>query len=163
VAAPVPPAAQAAVKLPKAQLAALRKALAATIKEGDCEDLTAKGDEQSEIEVTRLSDTRWLASARCWLAAYNAGSGYWVINAAPPYSPQLVTASGTDYGDGVIGASGKGRGLGDCWSSESWTWDGKQFVHTSETSSGMCKLVAPGGAWDLPVLVTEGRGPAVKK
>jgi hypothetical protein len=152
--APVPPPARAAVHLPKAQLAALRKALAATVKRDDCEDLTRTDDERSDIEVSRLSDTQWLASARCWLAAYNAGSGYWVVNAAPPHAPRLVTSSGTDYADGVISAASKGRGLGDCWSSETWTWDGRQFVHTSDGTTGMCKLVAPGGAWDLPVLVT---------
>lgn len=128
---------------------ALLRELMAT--EGDCTGL-----QEGTVELAdRLTDNKLLVTTQCWLAAYNAGSGYWVINDKPPYNPELVTTSASDYGNGTIGSSQKGRGLGDCWSSEEWTWDGKQFIQTESSSTGMCKLVAPGGAWVLPTIMTK--------
>ena len=129
--------------------AALRKATSAD----DCMDLH-ESESQESLQIVRLTKTKLLVSTRCWLAAYNMGSGYWVIDEKPPFRPQLVTTDGTDYDAGTIGASHKGRGLGDCWGKEEWTWDGTRFVHTSSSSTGQCKGFA-GGAWDLPTLVTE--------
>lgn len=131
---------------------ALREALLGTAVGEVCPSLP-----EAELLVTRLTENKLLVSALCWLAAYNAGSGYWVVNDTPPYQPVLVTTSGTDDSGGAIYANHKGRGLGDCWSTESWTWDGKEFVHTESSTSGMCKLLAPGGAWTMPTLVTEVR------
>jgi hypothetical protein len=48
----------------------------------------------------------------------------------------------------------KARGLGDCWGSEEWTWNGTRFVPTAASSTGLCKRFA-GGAWQLPTLVIE--------
>jgi hypothetical protein len=93
-------------------------------------------------------------SATCWQAAYNSGSVFAVINAHAPHAPVLATTMGSEYNDGVIEMIQKGRGLGDCMASEDWTWDGRQFIHTHATWTGMCRLIAPGGAWDLPTLVT---------
>ena len=103
----------------------------------------------------RLGEDRLLVSHRCWFAAYNAGHGYWVVDDEPPWNPVLVTTAGTDFADGTIFASHKGRGLGDCWSEDAWRWDGRAFVKTLESSSGMCRLVAAGGAWSLPTLVFD--------
>lgn len=134
----------------------LRKALLALMgNDSVCAERLANPDQA--IEINRLSNSKLLASTFCWLAAYNGGSGYWVINERPPFNPVLVTDSGSEYGNGSIETSQKGRGLGDCWSSESWDWDGQQFVQTEASSSGMCRLMAPGGAWSLPRIVTKGR------
>lgn len=134
----------------------LRKALLALMgNDSVCAERLANPDQA--IEINRLSNSKLLASTFCWLAAYNGGSGYWVINERPPYNPDLVTDSGSEYGNGSIYTSQKGRGLGDCWSSDSWTWDGNQFVQTEASSTGMCRLMAPGGAWSLPSIVTKGR------
>ncbi len=105
------------------------------------------------LTLHRLSATKLLASSPCWNGAYNAGQGYWVINSTVPYQPELVTSSGSEYGSGNIHAAQKGRGLGDCWSIDRWTWSGKRFVHSESSTSGMCKLMAPGGAWSLPTIV----------
>ena len=136
---------------------ALTEAIHTTLKEDDCPRLTEAKGERPELTATRLDNTKILISAQCWMGAYNIGYGFWVVNSSPPYQPILVTTSGSDHSDGIISASHKGRGLGDCWSSEAWTWDGKQFVHTEESSTGMCKLMAPGGAWSLPTIITEVR------
>jgi hypothetical protein len=133
---------------------AVRKALRSATTEDACEDLHKTGEEQQALEVVRLTKTKLLVSTRCWLAAYNAGSGYWIINDTPPYRPALITSDATDFDDGALTSGQKGRGIGDCWSSEQWTWDGTGFEQTAASSTGLCKGFA-GGAWELPTLVTE--------
>ncbi|WP_313707219.1 DUF1176 domain-containing protein [Massilia sp.] len=146
------------IELPKARLAILRAALTAQAKE-ECQALSEPDEAENGITVWRLSGGKLLASTLCWRGAYNQGDAYWVINANPPYAPELVTTSGSGYADGVIDGSQKGRGIGDCWAFEDWTWDGKRFVHTSEGNTGECNGIAPGGAWSLPTLVTTVRKP----
>ena len=68
------------------------------------------------------------------MAAYNAGSGYWIVNETPPYRSELVTSDATDFDDGTLISAQEARGLGDCWGSEQWAW---------------------GGTWELPALATE--------
>lgn len=143
------------IQLPKASLANLRAALKRSSDE--CQGLEEDGDTENEITVRRLGGDKLLASTLCWRGAYNQGDGYWVINAKPPYAPELVTSSASGYAEGVIDASQKGRGVGDCWAFEDWTWDGRRFVHTSEGDTGECNGIAPGGAWSLPTLVTTVR------
>lgn len=119
----------------------------------DCYRLT--GEDEAELAVSRLSGDTLLVSALCWRAAYNEGYGYWLVDGQPPYRPRLVTTAAEGHQEGVIFASQKGRGLGDCWWHASWIWDGREFVHASESSSGLCRLVVPGGAWHMPRLVTR--------
>ncbi len=133
---------------------ALRKALRSATDEDSCSDLHETGETAPSLEAVRLTKTKLLVSTRCWLAAYNAGSGYWIVNDTAPYRPELVTSDATDFDNGVLGATHKARGIGDCWGSERWTWDGTAFVQTSASSTGMCKGFA-GGAWELPTLVTQ--------
>ena len=154
-AAPVPPATPR--KLPREQMRLLLGELYSASGGAECEDLAEVANGGNALLAVRLSPDKLLVSARCWRGAYNAGSGYWVANAAPPYSPVLVTTQGTGYAEGVISAAHKGRGIGDCWSTDEWVWDGNRFVHTASSTSGKCRLVAPGGAWHLPVLVATVR------
>lgn len=121
----------------------------------ECPVLTENDDyAKFELTVEPLNSHQLLASGLCWRGAYNEGYGYWVINAHKPYQPKLVTASASDYADGVITSDQKGRGLGDCWSHEAWTWNGQQFIHTHESTTGMCRLIELGGAWELPTRVS---------
>lgn len=145
------------VTWPKARLDALRAALKTQAE--DCPVLTEPGESPNEIIVRRLSGGKLLASTLCWRGASNTGDAYWVINATPPYAPELVTSYGAGYDDGKIDGSQKGRGMGDCWAFEHWTWDGKRFIHTNLGNSGACNGIAPGGAWSLPTLVTTVRKP----
>lgn len=138
------------------ELSTLKSSLRASINADDCPQLFEQ-QADTEILVSELNNKRALAATLCWRAAYNEGYGYWVINEKPPYRPVLVTFEGSDYQTGVIVATQKGRGLGDCLSSSSWIWDGKQFALTKEATSGMCKLVSPGGAWELPQFVADVR------
>ena len=143
------------VVLTPAQTRDLMAALRKTITDDSCDLLNAKGDDAGKLEVNRLTSDKWLVSHACWMAAYNTGDGYWVINARPPYSPVLVTTLASDYGDGVISSSQKGRGIGDCFAASEWTWDGRSFSQTLQETSGMCRQIAAGGAWHLPTLVTR--------
>ncbi len=133
---------------------ALRRALRETTSEDDCVDLHRDEDEPQPLEVVRLTKTKLLVSTRCWLAAYNAGSGYWIIEDRPPFRPVLVTTDATDFSAGTLDATHKARGLGDCWSSTTWTWNGTDFVRSGEMSTGQCKGF-PGGAWSLLLRVSE--------
>lgn len=156
VAAPLPKTLPEDAKLAKSKN--LRKALRSTIgKDDDCPEFNDEALAAEGLTITRLSSTQLLASARCWMGAYNGGYSYWVINLQPPFHPVLVTYSGSGFSGSYISSLQKGRGLGDCWSSDSWTWDGNQFVHTESSHTGMCKLMAPGGAWSLPQIVTKAR------
>ncbi|WP_410209509.1 DUF1176 domain-containing protein [Aquirhabdus sp.] len=141
------------------QRSQLRAALKSTFKSDDdaCSMLTDPQEGSSEISITRLNDQKLLASALCWRAAYNEGYGYWVIDAKAPYHPVLVTTDASDYQEGKITSVQKGRGVGDCLSSESWAWDGNHFIHTGASTTGECKAVAAGGTWDLPTFVSTVR------
>lgn len=143
---------------------ALRAALAASTSAEECEALhpdgTMFGDEGPQaITVQRLSADKLLVSQGCWRGAYNTGDGYWVVNDRAPYAPTLVTASAVDDELRTIQEAQKGRGLGDCWYSASWGWTGTRFVKTAEARSGLCRLVAAGGAWEMPTVVTKVQEP----
>ena len=165
----LPPLATPVIRVPplpvarpqdKALLPRIAAALRATQPE-NCPMLTsddASDDTGPRLEA-RLSDTQLLVSALCWRAAYNEGHGFWVVQGQPPHAATLVTDMGTGYADGYgqgeISYSHKGRGLGDCWGSGAWAWNGKAFVTSSESATGMCRLIAPGGAWTLPTFVSR--------
>lgn len=134
--------------------AALRSALKASLAPDTC-DVLADGEREEPLTVRRLTADKLLVSTQCWMGAYNVGDGYWVVNDRAPFKPALVTESASDQDEGSISSAHKGRGLGDCWSSDSWSWDGRHFVHTADATTGLCRLVSAGGAWDLPTLVTE--------
>ncbi|NIA53096.1 DUF1176 domain-containing protein [Massilia sp. TW-1] len=143
------------VTLTAAQMRDLFAALRKTVKDGSCELVDNKSDGSDPLNVRRLTKDTLLVSHACWMAAYNSGDGYWVVNAQPPYSAVLVTTSATEYEDGVISSTQKGRGIGDCMGTATWTWDGKSFVQTSAATTGMCREISAGGTWDLPTLVTR--------
>ena len=133
--------------------AAVRAALRGTVEAEDCEGVT-QADEDHALDVSRLTKTQLLVSTTCWMAAYNSGDGYWIIHDTPPYRPVLVATDANGYEKGTISSGQKGRGIGDCWSHDDWTWDGRGFVHSASGGSGQCKGFA-GGAWEMPTLVSE--------
>lgn len=132
-------------------LAALMKS---TLKDvsSDCPNLTDK----TPWQVTRLNDSQLLLQHNCWVGAYNVGDGMWVINDRKPYDPTLVTTSASAYNDkGTISAIQKGRGIGDCLSKTEWVWTGNRFSKSYEGTTGLCRIIEVGGAWDLPTYVTQ--------
>ncbi len=132
------------------ELAALVKG---TIKnpDKDCPNLTNK----SPWRISRLNESQLLVQHNCWMSAYNAGDGVWVISDSEPYNPVLVTTKATNYDDGKISSIQKGRAIGDCLEKTEWVWTGKRFEKSHESSTGLCRMIEPGGAWQLPTYVSE--------
>ncbi|MCH7386960.1 DUF1176 domain-containing protein [Acinetobacter modestus] len=119
-------------------------------EEGFCEGIyNGDGTESQPIELYKLSNNKVLAMTLCWRAAYNEGYGAWVLDQSLTGKATLVTEHASDFGLGVMSSAQKGRGIGDCWSSDEWVWDGQKFVHTKEMWTGMCKGLAAGGVWEL--------------
>lgn len=110
-------------------------------------------------EIARLNQQFSLVGAPCWLAAYNAGAAYFVIDNTMQSAPVLVSTSATDYDNGTISSSMKGRGLGDCWSYEASVWDGAEFVASERGDTGRCALIRAGGAWVIPEYLSQVVGP----
>ena len=119
--------------------------------DGDCPNLSDK----SPWRVSRLNGSQLLAQHDCWTAAYNAGGGAWVLNDSKPYKPTLVTTSATSYDKGKLSSVQKGRGIGDCMSKVDWVWTGRAFEKSHESTTGLCRLIDAGGAWQLPTYVTD--------
>ena len=159
VAVPPLPRAARETLLPVAMTKALLPQLLKKLGKDGCEMLEhpEPPDEQDDrhgvpyVMAVPLSGGKLLVSTLCYRAAYNANTGYWLVNRHAPYRPQLVTTRATAYADGILQLQHKGRGLGDCWEQKQWAWDGRRFVPTLVTDVGPCRGV-PGG-WDLPTFV----------
>ncbi|WP_338589582.1 DUF1176 domain-containing protein [Shewanella khirikhana] len=140
-----------------AQYNELVSALRNSIKDGEniadveCQQLFAEGP---DIATVNIGQGYTLIEASCWLAAYNYGSGYWLL-ADGDKQPRPLPVSGNDYADGIISAAHKGRGIGDCWSFESWVFDGTQMVKAGISDTGMCRGIAAGGIDPMPTYVSE--------
>lgn len=132
--------------------AAIKTALRQSLKANECPNLEDKDD---KFDVVRLADSKLLVSAMCSKGKYNSSAAFWVLKTTKPNTISLVTKSGSYFENNHIVANKRGRALSDCGTSDVWTWNGKQFVETSKVTSGLCKLVAFGGAWELPLLVTD--------
>ncbi|QFZ86587.1 DUF1176 domain-containing protein [Variovorax paradoxus] len=113
-------------------------------------DLSAKS-----LDVVRLSGSKVLLSMGCGMGAYNYSSLLWIANDKPPHAPVSLEANGDfDDKDASVTSAMKGRGIGDCWSSETWHFNGTTFVRTGASGDGMCRGFA-GGAWSLPRYVSR--------
>ena len=117
----------------------------------DCPSLS----DDSGWRVKRLNGNQLLAQHKCWVDAYNVGHGMWVMNDSAPYNPKLVTNSATSYDSGKISAIQKGSSLGDCLEKTDWVWTGRRFEKSYESTTGLCRMVESGGAWDLPTYVSD--------
>ena len=119
-------------------------------QDGFCEGVySSDGVKPQSIELYKLSNKKVLATTLCWRGAYNEGYGAWVLDGSLTGKAVFVTEHSSDVGGGIISSSQKGRGIGDCWSSDEWVWDGQKFVHTKDMWTGMCKGLAAGGVWEL--------------
>ncbi|MFK3708939.1 DUF1176 domain-containing protein [Leclercia adecarboxylata] len=139
------------------ELAVLQPKLLETLSEDYmCDRIQPLEEQEAEvISLTPLDNAHSLISALCWRAAYNEGYGYWVVDSKLEGKPVLITESGSDYGEGVISMSQKGRGIGDCWAMASWVWNGETFRKSRLATTGMCRNLHLGGTWDLPTWVTD--------
>lgn len=144
------------VTLAPAQMRKLVSELRA-VSADDCGQLAEYGKEGNALALSRLAAGKLLAEYTCAQGAYNTANAFWVINATAPYAPVLVTDFGSEYANGIVTASQRGRGIADCMSYEEWVWDGRTFAQSRSATTGMCRAIARGGTWDLPTLVTDVR------
>ena len=115
-----------------------------------CEGIyTENKVEPQTIELYALSNHKVLATTLCWRGAYNVGYGAWVLDRSLTGKASFVTEIASDVGNGQINSAQKGRGIGDCWSTNEWIWNGQRFIQTLDRWSGMCKGLAAGGVWEL--------------
>lgn len=112
-------------------------------------------DDYAKWTLDPIDPEHSIASHPCWSGAYNFGLGYWLINHSAPNQPTLITTDGSAYYEGQIMASHKSRGLGDCWWTKEWQWNGASFVKTAEQTTGLCRQISAGGAWELPTYVSK--------
>jgi len=110
----------------------------------------------ARMEMTRLGNGKSIVSFPCWMAAYNFADGFWMINDVAPHEPEFIRSGGY-YSNGEISSSHKGRGIGDCWSSESWVYDGEAFRLAHSDDTGLCRGIAAGGIDSMPTFVSDVR------
>ncbi|WAF78492.1 DUF1176 domain-containing protein [Aeromonas dhakensis] len=127
------------------------------LKQHTDKDTCPMVDENSEGGILYpLNQKRALVQLPCWLAAYNDGSAFIVLDTnLDTASATLISTDANGYGMGELSASHKGRGIGDCFSFESWVWDGKNFVQSEQSTTGSCRMIALGGTWHLPTLTSK--------
>ena len=117
--------------------------------------------ESQDITIYPLTQNKVLAEALCVRGAYQSTNYYAVLDDKLSKVEQVLAEqyneAGYDEKQGYAFVRGtyKGRGVGDCWSSQDAVWNGKIFIRTAEYHSGSCKGF-PGGAWGgLPTFVSE--------
>lgn len=106
------------------------------------------------FDAVQLTKDKKLVSGLCWTAAYNMGYGMWVVDNKFNKVHQNVGLDLSYQEGNQLFLAIKGRGLGDCWSLDEWTWDGEKFVQSFSGSTGMCRGFA-GGAWLTPSTVID--------
>ncbi len=131
-------------------LALLRKANSC-----DDEDITSQ-----DITLYPLTQNKVLAEALCVRGAYQGTNYYAVLDNKLSKVEQVLAEqyNRAEYdekqGYAFVRGTYKGRGVGDCWSSQDAVWNGKIFIRTSEWTTGSCKGFG-GGAWQLPIFVSD--------
>ena len=116
--------------------------------------------ESQDITLYPLTQNKVLAEALCVRGAYQGTNYYAVLDNKLSKVEQVLAEqyNRAEYdekqGYAFVRGTYKGRGVGDCWSSQDAVWNGKIFIRTSEWTTGSCKGF-PGGAWQLPTFVSD--------
>lgn len=111
LAAPVPAAGKdAEPALTASERKLLLAELAKTTAASSCERFPEVLNGDAQLDLYRLSADKLLVGARCWIAAYNSGATFWVVNSHSPYAPQAVAADANAYDKGKLVSQQKGRG-----------------------------------------------------
>jgi hypothetical protein len=113
----------------------------------------------SAVFAARLSANQVLYGMQCWRAAYNFGTAFYVLRegqgggasraifpdpvdrARPEVSEYPHVLSNAEFEEETMDVTTfhKGRGIGDCGTSQSWRWTGARFEPTSATSMSECR------------------------
>jgi hypothetical protein len=115
-----------------------------------------------DIALYRLGDRTLLVGVRCWRAAYNTGTAWYIareggaVERAPILVPftirsaadspsnqhnpaHILTNSEYDGTTRTLTHFHKGRGVGDCGMSAMWRWDGMRFQTVSASYMPACR------------------------
>ncbi len=117
-------------------------------------------DWNRSLYVYPLNDRQVLISAICIGGAYQTGGYYAIADKELTKIEQVLPPmtygghGGFDEKTATLSGSFKGRGIGDCWTSNTAVWDGKNFVRSEEHTTGSCKGFT-GGAWLMPIFETR--------
>ena len=122
-------------------------------KQAQCDEAYVDGMERPAVETFALGGGKTLALIPCGAGAYNFSSAPFIIAAGKAVparfdqkpgwtgdgdAPTLVNAD-FDAKTGQLGSYAKGRGIGDCGSSEAYVWDGAMFRLVEAHSMGECR------------------------
>lgn len=135
---------------------ALRQALRATVKNENCGDLEADGEQAPDLNAQRLSATHMLVWTQC-STGHEPNYGYWIVSHAPPFRPLLVSTEITEASAPESTLQKNRKSTNDHWESRTFSWDGRHFVVTEESVTGTGRSIKAGGGWTLPTIVTTVR------
>lgn len=112
-----------------------------------------------DIRVYPLNAKQVLLETSCIEGAYQTVMFYAIADKSLTQIEQVLPNEYGGLGDfdpktSELSGSFKGRGLGDCWHTQTAVWNGKTFVKTAENGSQMCRGFA-GGAWQMPLLTSD--------
>jgi hypothetical protein len=127
-------------------------------RKAECDDSERFDPGGQGIEAFNLGKGRMLWSVPCGAGAYNVWSKFYLQQDAKNLVPypfpgperdgkdedahSLVNAS-IDPETGQISAFAKGRGIGDCGTAATYTWDGTRFVLTTLIEMTACGGLVP--------------------
>ena len=132
-----------------AQLLAARNA--ASPKELQSDSYGCADDEKEDMALYPIDKDNALLSVFCGRGAYQGMDDYFLTDGKGKTVKKhigLLGNMGEGYQNGLLNAGLKGRGLGDCLSTETYAWNGTEFVLAEEKDTGLCRGF-PGGAWDF--------------
>ena len=132
-----------------AQLLAARNA--ASPKELQSDSYGCADDEKEDMALYPIDKDNALLSVFCGRGAYQGMDDYFLTDGKGKTVKKhigLLGNMGEGYQNGLLNAGLKGRGLGDCVSTETYAWNGTEFVLAEEKDTGLCRGF-PGGAWDF--------------
>jgi hypothetical protein len=103
--------------------------------------------------LTPLDERHALISALCWVDKGGVERwGNWVIDNALKEAPKFVASGLNEYLNGMLLGSIR-HGYGDCYGSETWVWDGREFRQSYVSRPGVCRN--HDWFWDFPTFVAD--------
>ena len=152
---PVPPAPRVTFVRPTGKPAAFSAALRNAMgKQSDCDSVYEGGEgEKPKVETWALGGGKTLALIPCGSGAYNFSTVPFVIENGKAVVARFDQVPGWTEAEGIatlvnadfdpakaeLGSYMKGRGIGDCGSSETYVWDGAMFRLVEARAMGECR------------------------
>lgn len=136
---------------PEAIPAALRAAMG---KQSDCDSVYEGGEgEKPKVETHALGGGKTLALVPCGSGAYNFSTVPFVVERGKAVVARFDHVPGWTEAEGIatlvnagwepakaeLSSYTKGRGIGDCGSSEGYVWDGAMFRLVEARAMGECR------------------------